>query len=57
MIELSATDDGGDDAARLSAAQTDDGDLVVYERRSESGPNGAWIRVAPESCIDLTEAE
>jgi hypothetical protein len=57
MTELSATDDDGDDAARLSAAQMDDGDLVVYERRGEGGPNGAWIRVDPESCIDLTEAE
>lgn len=45
------------EAERFAAFQTDNGDLVIYDvapgRTTE--PSGAWIRVRPGDCADLSE--
>lgn len=52
MTRLTSDDDS--DAPRsIVARQTGDGDLVIVEETEDGQTDGAWLRAAPEDCVDL----
>ncbi|WP_254535592.1 hypothetical protein [Halomarina litorea] len=51
--------DDGEEEGEFAAFQTDTGDIVIYDVRpgEDTEASGAWIRIHPDDCVDLTEAQ
>lgn len=53
-------DDGPEqESGQFAAFQTDTGEIVIYDVTpgQDTEASGAWVRIHPDDCVDLTEAQ